>query len=198
MARPRTTTIALALLLLGCQRPIPVDEPPLEVGQATAPTEATVQEPTYSARVVGASDGDTIKVLVGDVQKRIRLEGIDTPELGGQPFGKAAKEFTARLCFGKEVHVFVSGQDRYKRDLAFVLVGEKNINQELLSAGLAWHFKRYNKDKELSALEVEARRLKRGLWAEPNPIPPWDWRKSKKEKKVNADADIRQAAETSP
>ena len=53
------------------------------------------------------------------------------------------------------------------------------LDKELLSAGLAWHYKQYSRDPEMAKLEFQARSAKRGLWAEPNPVPPWEWRKRK-------------------
>ena len=65
--------------------------------------------------------------------------------------------------------------------MAVLLVGvyydDKNLNEELLKAGLAWHFKRYSNDEKLQAMEDQARANKIGLWQESNPIPPWDWRR---------------------
>ncbi|CAG0912171.1 unnamed protein product, partial [Cyprideis torosa] len=42
----------------------------------------------------------------------------------------------------------------------------------------AWHYRKYSKDPNLQALEDEARKAKRGLWADPDPVAPWDWRRS--------------------
>ena len=67
-------------------------------------------------------------------------------------------------------------QDRYGRHLAWIKVGDKDLSQELLRAGLAWHFKKYNDDAELAALENEARDGRVGLWSASDPVSPWDWR----------------------
>ena len=69
----------------------------------------------------------------------------------------------------------------YGRIVGFVFVGDKNLNKELLSAGLAWHYKQYSRDPELAKLEFEARSAKRGLWAESDPMPPWEWRRMKRQ-----------------
>jgi len=70
----------------------------------------------------------------------------------------------------------VDSKDRYGRSIGWVYCDGKNLNQELLKAGLAWHFRRYSKDEKLQALEDQARAEKVGLWKDKNPIPPWDWR----------------------
>lgn len=132
---------------------------------------------TFTAKVVRVSDGDTITVLTDEKEQiRIRLEGIDCPE-SGQPFGNRARELTAKLVAGKEVRIDKSGEDRYGRTLGYVWIGDKCVNHELLKAGLAWHYKYFNKDPKLAEMENIAKAAKLGLWSEPNPVAPWDWRR---------------------
>ncbi len=73
-------------------------------------------------------------------------------------------------------------RDRSGRVIGLVMYNEKCLNQVLVSNGLAWHFKKYSKDMAYNELEIKARDSKIGLWQDPNPIAPWDWRKSKKKK----------------
>lgn len=113
--------------------------------------------------------------MVGTAQYKIRLEGIDAPELG-QPYSKRAKQTLSKYVFGKSVQVQVTGQDKYKRTLGTVYVDGKSVNLQLVADGYAWHFKKYSDDKELGQAEVAARKARRGLWADPNAIAPWDWR----------------------
>ena len=138
----------------------------------------------FYAKVVGISDGDTFKVLYQENQEiKVRLNHIDAPEKG-QPFGKRAKKFASDLCFGKEVKIVrQKKKDRYQRIIAEVFVGETNINKEIVSAGYAWHFKKYSSDKEYEKIENEARENKRGLWQDKTSIAPWTWRDIKKTKK---------------
>ena len=131
---------------------------------------------SYSGKVVRVADGDTITVLRNKRPQKIRLHGIDTPEKA-QAFGQKAKKFTVALVAGKVVRVTVVAMDRYGRTVGVVHVGSKCLNEALLRAGLAWHYKRYSKSKRYAALEKEARRKKRGLWADPHATPPWDWRR---------------------
>ena len=137
----------------------------------------------FSGRVVGISDGDTIKVMHNGAAEKIRLYGIDCPEKG-QPFGTKAKQFTSQLVFGKEVTVKDYGLDnnRFKRTLGeIVLPDGRVVNEELLRAGLAWWYRKYVPNRvDLAAIEEEARTAKRGLWVDPDPVPPWCWRKHKK------------------
>jgi len=127
-------------------------------------------------KVVSVTDGDTIKVLKDGKQVKIRLAAIDCPEKG-QPYGNAAKKFTANMVAGKVVKIWPTDTDRYGRIVAFIFVGNKNLNKELLSAGLAWHYKKYSRDPELAKLEFDARSKKIGLWSEPDPVAPWEWRR---------------------
>jgi micrococcal nuclease len=127
--------------------------------------------------VVGISDGDTIKVMHNGKAEKIRLHGIDCPEKA-QPFGTKAKQFTSEMVFGKTVTVHVTDTDRYGRTVADVIVPDGRVlNRELVAAGLAWWYWQYSKDASLGKLETEARAARRGLWADPNPVPPWCYRK---------------------
>ncbi len=90
----------------------------------------------FTAKCVGVTDGDTITVLVGLEQMKIRLEGIDTPETG-QDFATRAKQFTSGLVFGKHVHILPKEKDRYGRLVARVQVEGKDVSLELVKAGLA-------------------------------------------------------------
>ena len=134
---------------------------------------------SFEGKVVGTSDGDTIKIFKDGKQVKIRLAAIDCPEKG-QPYGQKAKQFTADMVAGKFVKVWETDIDRSGRIVGFVLVGDKNLNKELLSAGLAWHYKKYSRDPALAQLEFKARSAKRGIWSEPDPVPPWEWRKQKR------------------
>lgn len=129
--------------------------------------------------VIKVSDGDTITVLVDKQQIRVRLEGIDCPE-SHQPFGNRASQLTEKLVKGKTVTIVKSGEDQYGRTLGYVWVDDICVNRELLKAGLAWHYKYFNKDPELAEMENQANEAKLGIWSEPNPIAPWDWRKGKR------------------
>ncbi len=134
----------------------------------------------FTGRVVGVSDGDTITVLHNGNGERIRLHGIDCPEKR-QAFGNRAKQFTSNLVFAKTVTVQALDRDRYGRTVAEVLLPDgRSLNRELVRAGLAWMYRRYTNDQSLSDLEEEARVARRGLWADPHAVPPWEWRAMRK------------------
>jgi endonuclease YncB( thermonuclease family) len=130
-----------------------------------------------SGKCVGIPDGDTITVLQdGKEQIRIRLCGINCPEKG-LAFATKAKQFTSGLVFGKIIEIKHTDTDWYGRTVAWVYVGSRCVNEELLKAGLAWHYKRYSKDRNLAAFEKKARQRKIGLWRDPHHVPLWVWRK---------------------
>jgi endonuclease YncB( thermonuclease family) len=134
----------------------------------------------FQGRVVGVADGDTITVLRDRRPETIRLNGIDAPEKG-QAFGERAKQFTAQLVFGQVVEVVRRDQDRYGRTVGDVrLMDGRSLNHEIVRGGYAWWFRRYSRDPSLAALESEAREARRGLWADPHPVAPWDWRGSQR------------------
>jgi len=138
----------------------------------------------FQGKVIGIKDGDTFEVLYDSIPERVRLAAIDCPEKS-QPFGKNARQYASELCFGKMVMVTSNGKrDRYKRVVGTITTAEGvNINEELIRAGLAWHYDQYSDNKELSVIEEQARQARRGLWADNEPIAPWDWRKKKRKKR---------------
>ncbi len=153
----------------------PIATLPLFISFALLASQALAAD--FSGRVVGVSDGDTITVLHNDKGERIRLHGIDCPEKR-QAFGNRAKQFTSNLVFAKTVTVQAVDRDRYGRTGGVVLLPDgRSLNHELVRAGLAWMYRRYTNDQSLSDLEEEARVARRGLWADPHPVPPWEWRK---------------------
>ena len=137
----------------------------------------------WTGRVVRVSDGDTLEVLRGRATVRIRLHGVDCPELG-QPFGQRARQRTGDLAMGKTVTVRPVENDRFGRVVAEILLpGGASLNRKLVEEGLAWWFRQYApRNVELRLLEEKARDTRRGLWADRHPVPPWKWRSASKRK----------------
>lgn len=134
-----------------------------------------------SGKVYEVIDGDTYDIITKQQQKyRVRMEGIDAPERGMR-FYKESKNFLSALALGKQVRVRWSKSDRSKRLIAFSFLADgRELSHEMIKAGWAWHFTKYNKDSDLAALQRTARLRRLGLWADPNPVPPWDYRKSRR------------------
>ncbi len=134
-------------------------------------------------KVVSVSDGDTITLLdEAKVQYKIRLVGIDAPEKT-QSFGQASKRNLSDLIFGKEVHVEWFKKDRYQRTLGKVILNGQDICLEQVRRGMAWHYKKYQREQSLedqrvySEAEVKARASRLGLWIDSDPIEPSAFRR---------------------
>ncbi len=140
-----------------------------------------VPEFDLSGRVVRVADGDTVSLLDADKkQHKIRLFGIDTPEQD-QPYGKSAKRALAGLVADKQVGVVVVEIDDYGRRVGTVYRDTTNINAAMVSGGHAWWYRHYAPhERHLAAAEQAAREQGRGLWAEADPVPPWDWRRGRR------------------
>ncbi len=130
----------------------------------------------FTGKVVAVADGDTITVLRDKEQVKIRLAGIDAPEKA-QAFGNRSKQSLSELCFDRIATLADQGIDRYGRTLARVHCEGIDANAEQVRRGMAWVYRRYtSKDSPLYAVEGEAKAARRGLWADAEPVPPWEWR----------------------
>ena len=161
--------------------PQQITQPPLQIIPPRQTTPARQSQPQFSlrGRVVGISDGDTLTLLTQNRQQvKIRLHGIDAPELG-QAWGQRAKQALSLLTFRQIVSVQETDQDRYGRIVGIVYRNQLSINETLIASGHAWVYRKYNKNKRWNTLETEARKKRRGLWKlHPNQrIPPWDYRR---------------------
>jgi endonuclease YncB( thermonuclease family) len=135
---------------------------------------------TIEGKVVRVADGDTLTVLDdAHTQHKIRLWGIDAPE-SGQAFGNRAKQALGEKVFGKMVRVQVVDHDRYGRTVGKVVLGDRQINLEMVQDGYAWDYRQFDRRHEYAAAERDAREHRRGLWADKEPVPPWDWRREKR------------------
>ena len=131
---------------------------------------------SVSGRVISVADGDTITIIGdGNTQYKIRLNAIDAPEKS-QAFGQKSKQQLSNYVFGKDVTVTWKSKDKYGRVLGTVFVGGKDINLQMVRDGYAHHYKRFDSSPAYAAAETEARQNRRGLWADPNPISPEDYR----------------------
>lgn len=137
-------------------------------------------------KVVSVADGDTITILDGDrTQHKIRLSGIDAPERS-QAFGRLSREHLASLVAGEKVAVETAKTDRFGRSVGKVLLHGRDINLTMVAAGFAWHYKKYEMEQpaverlSYANAEAQARESRAGLWRDPEPTAPWDWRTAKR------------------
>lgn len=137
---------------------------------------------THLWKVVGVHDGDTVTCIDEfNQQQKIRLAEIDAPEVS-QDFGKVSREALAGMVFGKTIQVVDDGKDRYGRWIGHLYVDGIDVNRQMVATGMAWHYAAYSKDSSLSTLQSQAQAQRLGLWSQPNPMPPWDYRKNGKQK----------------
>jgi micrococcal nuclease len=122
-------------------------------------------------------DGDTYDIMLSGQKTRIRMDGIDAPERG-MDYYKQAKNYLGELCKNNEIRVEITDTDRYGRSIAkSYLPDGRELGQEMVKAGMAWHYKKYSDDATLSQLEQEAKNSGIGLWSISNPEAPWEHRK---------------------
>lgn len=151
----------------------------------TAAIAMTAAAEEFDGRVVGISDGDTIRVLADGQQITVRLAEIDAPEKA-QPFGTRSKQSLSDMCFDKKARIATQGRDRYGRTIGRIYCftpgvrTEVDANAEQVRRGMAWVFDRYATDLALYNLQDDARYAHRGLWADQSPTPPWEWRKTRR------------------
>jgi endonuclease YncB( thermonuclease family) len=139
-----------------------------------------------SVVVVGVTDGDTITVRDGErAQYKVRLAGIDAPEKH-QGFAERSKQHLSTLAFKKSAIVDCYKTDQYKRKVCRVWVDGKDVALAQVQAGLAWHYKRFEKEQTPSErviyalAEEEARASRIGLWQSNQPVQPWEFRRQPK------------------
>ena len=152
---------------------------------------AIAQAETLTGEVISIADGDTLTLLVDrageKTQVKIRLNAIDAPEKG-QPFGNQAKLALGEICFRKPATALITtSSDKYGRTVADVTCGygnaAVNANEEMVTQGMAWVYRKYAPEVMYGRLyrgEQVAKESKRGLWSDPNPMNPQDWRHRKK------------------
>ena len=136
-----------------------------------------------TGRVVSIPDGDTITIQTSDrTRHRIRLDGIDAPERT-QPYSQISRKNLAAMVEGQQVTVTSSKIDRFGRMVGIVRTEQHaDVGLEQIRAGLAWHFKRYEQEQTpenraaYATVEALAKAAKRGLWRDPEPIAPWEFR----------------------
>lgn len=140
-----------------------------------------------TGKVVGVIDGDTVIVLDSDnISYKVRLSGIDAPERK-QAFGTRSRQHLSQLVFDKSVNIEYEKKDKYGRFVGKVLHATKDVNLAQVAAGMAWHYKHYEKEQstidrqEYAAVEEKARKGRIGLWTDSAPVPPWQYRKGQSE-----------------
>ena len=169
-----------------CDRQSPPVRRSAESATAIQALQVTTRANIITGYVVSVADGDTITVLDANRQQhKIRLAGIDAPEKK-QAFGERSKQNLAARVFNKTVNVEWDKQDRYGRTVGKVMVNGVDANLEQIKAGLAWWYEKYRKEqsaedqRRYAEVEQQAKAMRVGLWRDPEPLAPWDWRNAQR------------------
>lgn len=134
-----------------------------------------------TGKVIGIKDGDTVEILENRRPVVVRLAHVDAPEKK-QAYGNAAKNYLSDLIFGQTVQVVIAGKnDRYGRRIGEIYLKNQNINKAMVRAGMAWHYVEYSNDPAYADLQTQAQKKKVGLWQEPRPLAPWNYRKQRRD-----------------
>ena len=131
----------------------------------------------FAAEVERVVDGDTLILRVAEVTYRARLHGVDAPETR-QPWGPESTQTLRDLVVGSgPITVEVPDIDRYGRLIVKLYADGVYLNRKLVARGAAWHYTRYDDSDELAEAEQAARDRGIGLWSQPDPVAPWEWRR---------------------
>lgn len=120
-------------------------------------------------------DGDSVKIMDGSIEYKLRINHIDAPERN-QAYGKKSRRALMQLCKDATIEVVITSTDQYQRQLGDLYCNQQDVSTYMISNGYAWFYKRYSKRKALAQVEENARKSKLGLWQDDQPIPPWVWR----------------------
>lgn len=176
--------IALALIFTGC-----ADSATPVQGQSQVQIDVQNGHLLFG-KVINIIDGDTVTILDANKEEhRIRLGEIDAPEKS-QAFGKESAAELKELVLDKQVKIFWKKKDNFTwkttdhqekrgRIIGGIYIDERFINRELVERGAAWHYKEFSKDDTLTQAEAYAKKNKYGLWANPDAVSPWEYRKRK-------------------
>ena len=193
-ARILAAALAISAALAACGAPgLAADAPVRPEGRRTAvPAAPDAAAPATGTRadtaaLVGESiavqDGDSFVLRTPDGRKlRIRIAGIDAPEKG-QPFADVSRRHLAAMLRGRSLQVEVRKLDAFGRHVARIDAGEGDVALAQLEAGMAWFFRRYADDqppeerRRYAQAEERARTASAGLWRDPSPEPPWNFRR---------------------
>jgi endonuclease YncB( thermonuclease family) len=136
---------------------------------------------TWQGRVSAVHDGDTLTVQRRAGSVLVRLVHIDAPE-SDQPFGLESRRGLQRLVRLEEVRVTTAGRDRYGRTLGTVTRTRDGLNVNLAQVehGFAWAYARGSAGLAFDRAERAARAARRGLWADPSPVRPSEWRRRRR------------------
>ena len=130
-----------------------------------APTSGLTKGTELVCSVKSVYDGDTLTASCPNGEVKVRVFGIDAPEMGQEPWGDRSREaFRGLLPRFGSVRLRVVDEDRYGRVVAQVLVDQRDAGLEMVRQGRARVYEQYNDSPDYRQAEAEARRARRGIW----------------------------------
>jgi micrococcal nuclease len=130
---------------------------------------------SFTGKVIGIRDGNTISVSCNEKVKLVRLANVDCPDLN-QDFGQQAREYLTGLIFGKEVWVDVKSVDHSNRGVSKMTLNGQDVGVLLVQAGFGWHDSKFGSNARILEAQTQAQAGRAGLWSQDNPVPPWEFR----------------------
>lgn len=133
----------------------------------------------FEGKVTEVQDGNTLSIASVGGTLRVRLAEIDAPDLR-QPHGVAARQALSELCLDRPAMVEFAAAPAGGRVTGWVKCDGTEAGSSQVERGMAWVRKHsVQSTSPLYFLEDQAQRQKLGLWADPMPVPPWQWRRRK-------------------
>ena len=130
-----------------------------------APPSAIPKGAELTCAVKSVYDGDTLTASCPEGEVKVRMFGIDTPEMGQEPWGARSRDVLRGLLPRRDkITLRVRDQDRYGRTVAQVFVGQNDIGLEMVRQGRAAVYEQYNDSAAYRQAQTEAKRDRRGIW----------------------------------
>ena len=146
--------------------------------QPKAPPSAIPRGAELSCTVKSVYDGDTLTASCPEGVVKVRMFGIDTPEMGQKPWGAKSRDALRELLSRNDITLRVRDQDRYGRTVAQVFVGQTDVGLEMVRRGQAAVYEQYNDSAAYRQAQTEAKRDRRGIWEKPgSQQDPAAWRR---------------------
>jgi endonuclease YncB( thermonuclease family) len=133
--------------------------------ETKAPPSATAKGAELICTVKSVYDGDTLTASCPEGEVKVRMFGIDAPEMGQEPWGDRSREALRGLLPRRDsVRLRVMDQDRYGRVVAQVVAGESDVGLEMVRQGRAVMYEQYNDSLAYRQAQAEAKQARRGIW----------------------------------
>jgi endonuclease YncB( thermonuclease family) len=151
------------------------------------------------ATVVEVAEADVLVVKDAQGEQRVRLFAVDAPE-SAQPYAPEAKAWVVQQALNKDVLLtFKESAEEAEEDalplVVAVLPDGQNLNETLVVLGYAWAYDRHIMSARLKDLQVKAMQAKKGLWQDPAPLAPWDYREKHRAEVAEQEADTSRYAD---